>query len=145
MEKVNFTIDGKSVNAQQDTTILEVARENGIHIPTLCDHPNLKSVGACRVCIVEEESSGRIMASCVTPAASNMKILTDTPSIKQYRSDIIKLMIANHPESCILCGQGNRCELRSVAADLGIGDIDLYPMPHYTGQEAGNPFINLDL
>ena len=145
MEKINLTIDGKPVIAREGTTILDAAKERGIKIPTLCNHPHLKPVGACRICIVEEESNGRIMASCVTPVASNMKILTDSPVVRRYRSDIIRLMIANHPESCILCSQGNRCELRGVAADLGIGDIDLYPMPHYTGLEAANPFIIRDL
>jgi len=54
-------------------------------------------------------------------------------------------MMANHPESCILCNQGNRCELRKIAAELGVGLIDLYPMPHYTGLEEANPFIIRDL
>ena len=54
-------------------------------------------------------------------------------------------MISNHPESCILCNQGNRCELRKIASDLGVGDTGLYPMPHYTGLEESNPFIIRDL
>ena len=145
MEKINLTIDGIPVNVIQGATILDAAKEYGISIPTLCNHPHLKPAGACRICIVEEETSGRIFASCVTPAASNMSIRTDTPLIRQYRSDIVRLMIANHPESCILCDKGNRCELRGIASDLGIGDIDLYPMPYFRGLEAANPFIIRDL
>ena len=61
------------------TSILEAARDNGIRIPTLCHHPHLEPAGACRLCIVEDEKSGRIMASCVTPVASGMSVRTDTP------------------------------------------------------------------
>jgi formate dehydrogenase alpha subunit len=74
-----------------------------------------------------------------------MAIQTDSPIIKRYRRNIIRLMMANHPESCIVCSQGNRCELRQIAAELGVGQIELYPMPHYTGLEEANPFIIRDL
>jgi predicted molibdopterin-dependent oxidoreductase YjgC len=70
-----------------------------------------------------------------------MAIQTDSDAIKKHRTNIIRLMMANHPESCIVCNQGNRCELRQIAADLGVGSIGLYPMPHYTGLEEANPFI----
>ena len=100
-------------------SILDAATENGIKIPTLCHHPHLAPAGACRLCLVEDENSGRIMASCVTPVSSNMAIQTDSDSIKKHRTNIIRLMMANQPESCIVCNQGNRCELRQIAAELG--------------------------
>jgi formate dehydrogenase alpha subunit len=74
-----------------------------------------------------------------------MSLLTDSPTIKTHRINVIRLMMANHPESCIVCSRGNRCELRHIAAELGVGRIDLYPMPHYTGLEEANPFIIRDL
>jgi formate dehydrogenase alpha subunit len=144
-EKIDFTINGKIISCKPGTSVLDAAKENHIKIPTLCNHPHLKPAGACRLCIVEDEKSGRIFASCVTPASSGMAIQTDSPLVRKYRIDIIRLMLANHPESCVLCNQGNRCELRQVAAELGVGKIDLYPMPHYTGLEEANPFIIRDL
>ncbi|MBE9542255.1 MAG: molybdopterin-dependent oxidoreductase, partial [Proteobacteria bacterium] len=145
MEEISLTINGKNINCSQGTSILNAALENGIKIPTLCHHPHLEPVGACRLCIVEDEKSGRIMASCVTPVSPNMVIQTESPTIKKHRINIIRLMMANHPESCIVCSQGNRCELRQIAAELGVGQIGLYPMPHYTGLEEANPFIIRDL
>jgi formate dehydrogenase alpha subunit len=145
LEKINLTINGKVISCKPGTSVLDAAKENNIKIPTLCNHPHLKPAGACRLCIVEDEKSGRVLASCVTPASSGMAIQTDSPLIRKYRTDIIRLMLANHPESCVLCNQGNRCELRQVAAELGVGKIDLYPMPHYTGLEEANPFIIRDL
>jgi formate dehydrogenase alpha subunit len=145
LEEISLTINGKTISCPSGISILKAALENGIKIPTLCHHPHLEPVGACRLCLVEDEKTGRIMASCVTPVSPNMVIQTDTPTIKKHRRNIIRLMMANHPESCIVCSQGNRCELRQIAAELGVGQIKLYPMPHYTGLEEANPFIIRDL
>jgi len=145
LEEISITINGKTISCPQGTSILNAALGNSIKIPTLCHHPHLEPVGACRLCIVEDEKSGRIMASCVTPVYPNMAIQTDSPIITRYRRNIIRLMMANHPESCIVCSQGNRCELRQIAAELGVGQIELYPMPHYIGLEEANPFIIRDL
>jgi formate dehydrogenase alpha subunit len=145
LEEISLTINGRNISCLPGTSILHAALENSIKIPTLCHHPHLEPIGACRLCVVEEEKSGRIMASCVTPVASNMVIKTDSPTITRHRRNIIRLMMANHPESCIVCSQGNRCQLRRVAAELGVGEIRLYPMPHYTGLEEANPFIIRDL
>lgn len=145
MDKVNLTINGISAITSTGTSILNAARENGIRIPTLCHHPHLEPAGACRLCIVEDEKSGRIMASCVTPISPGMSIRTDSPTVLKHRTNIVRLMIANHPESCIVCNRGNRCELRQIAGELGIGTTGLYAMPHYQRIEEANPFIIRDL
>ncbi|MEE9612085.1 MAG: molybdopterin-dependent oxidoreductase [Desulfatiglandales bacterium] len=145
MEEISLTIDGKNISCRPGTSILNAATENGIKIPTLCHHPHLEPAGACRLCLVEDEKNGRLMASCVTPVSPNMVLQTDSPTIKEHRTNIIRLMMANHPESCIVCNQGNRCGLRQIAAELGVGVIGLYPMPHYMGLEEANPFIIRDL
>jgi len=145
MEQISFRINGRNVVARAGDSILTAAGENGIRIPTLCHHPHLEPAGACRVCIVEDEKSGRIMASCVTPVAAGMSIQTNTPELQRHRANILRLMMANHPESCIVCDKGNRCELRNLAAEHGIGAYGLYPMPHYQRLEEANPFIVRDL
>lgn len=145
MEEISLTIDGRPVRCAPGTTLLDAARGIGVSIPTLCHHADLKPAGACRVCLVEDEKTSRIMASCVTPAAPDMAIRTDSPAVLHHRANVVRLMMANHPESCILCDQGNRCRLRDLAADLGIGRIDLYPMPRYLPYEDANPFIVRDL
>jgi formate dehydrogenase alpha subunit len=145
LEEVRLAINGKNITCAPGTSILNAALENGIKIPTLCHHHELEPIGACRLCLVEDEPTGRVMASCVTPAAPHMVIRTDSPAIKEHRRNILRLLMANHPESCIVCSQGNRCELRQIAAELGVGETGLYPMPHYTGLEQANPFIIRDL
>ncbi len=145
MEIIVLTINGQKVTCPSGASLLQAAEKNGIKIPTLCYHPDLKPHGACRVCLVEDEKTGRLMASCVTPAAQDMSILTATPKILNHRRNIVRLMMAEHPESCIVCSKGNRCELRNIAASLGVGETGLYPMPNYTPYEQLNPFIIRDL
>lgn len=145
MENISLTINGEKISCQPGTTILNAAEKHGIKIPTLCYHPDLQPAGACRLCLVEEEKSGRLMASCVAPVAQNMAIRTDSPRITKHRRNIVRLMMAEHPESCLVCSKGNRCQLRQIAASLGIGETDLYPMPNYKRLEQANPFIIRDL
>ena len=145
MDTIPLTIDGKKITCPPGSSILDAAEKNGIKIPTLCHHPDLKPFGACRMCLVEDENTGRLMASCVTPAARDMAVQTATARIVKHRRNIVRLMIAEHPESCIVCSKGNRCRLRQVAADLGIGETDLYHMPNFKPLEQANPFIIRDL
>jgi formate dehydrogenase alpha subunit len=145
LETIALTIDGKKITCPAETSILEAAEQNSIKIPSLCHHPDLKPFGACRMCLVEDEKTGRLMASCVTPVAPDMAIQTATERILKHRRNIARLMIAEHPESCIVCSKGNRCRLRQVAANLGIGETDLYPMPNFRPLEQANPFIIRDL
>ena len=145
MEPISLIINGMPIVADSGTSILRAARDNDIRIPTLCHHPHLEPVGACRLCIVEDEKSGRIMASCVTPVVSGLSVQTDSEALRRHRTNIVRLLMANHPESCIVCNKGNRCELRLLAAELGIGVTGLYRMPHYLKLEEANPFIIRDL
>jgi formate dehydrogenase alpha subunit len=145
LDTIPLTIDGRRIICSAGSSILEAAEQNGIKIPKLCYHPDLKPFGACRLCLVEDEKTGRLMASCVTPAVSDMVLQTATPRIVKHRRNIVRLMIAEHPESCIVCSKGNRCQLRQVAAILGIGETNLYHMPNFKPLEQANPFIIRDL
>jgi formate dehydrogenase alpha subunit len=145
LENIVLRIDDKKITCPPGTSILEAAARNNIKIPHLCYHPDLKPFGACRLCLVEDEKTGRLMASCVTPVAPEMTIRTQTPRILRHRRNIVRLMIAEHPESCIVCSKGNRCQLRWVAAQIGVGETGLYSMPNYKPLEAANPFIIRDL
>ena len=145
MSTISLSINGQKINSPAGASILDAASKNGIRIPTLCHHPDLKPYGACRICLVEDEKSGRLMASCVTPVLQDMSIITDSPRVLNHRRNIVRLMMAEHPESCIVCSKGNRCELRGIAANLGVGETDLYPMPNFKPYEELNPFIIRDL
>jgi len=145
VQPITITLDGREVSGYPGTTILELARESGVDIPTLCDDPHLPPIGACRVCLVEDERTGGILASCVTPIAPGMMINTRSPRVIEHRKTIVKLMLASHPDSCLVCDKGNRCQLRQIASDLGIGLIDFQRIPQIAAIEEVNPFIERDL
>jgi formate dehydrogenase alpha subunit len=126
-------------------TILDLARESGVFIPTLCHDPLLSSIGACRICLVENEQTGTLLASCVTPIAPGMVINTNSPRVIEHRRTIIKLMLASHPDACMVCDKGNRCQLRQIAADLGIGLVELDRIPQTVTIQEVNPFIQRDI
>ncbi len=142
---ITVTINGIVASGRKGMSILDLAREMGISIPTLCHDPHLAPYGACRVCLVEEEKSGALLASCVTPVSPGMVIRTDSSKVLETRKMIVQLMLASHPESCLVCDKGNRCQLRQIAAELGIGQLALYKLPHYAGTQEVNPFIQRDL
>jgi formate dehydrogenase alpha subunit len=145
LQPVTLTINRQEVSGHSGMTILELARESGIDIPTICHHSKLSPIGACRFCIVENEQNGALLASCVTPIAPGMIINTESPRVLEHRKMILKLMLASHPDSCLVCDKGNQCQLRRLAADLGIGLIELDRIPQPAVTEEVNPFISRDM
>ncbi len=145
LQPITITLDGREVSGYPGMTILELAKESGIDIPTLCHDPQLTSVGACRVCLVEDERNNALLASCVAPIASGMVINTHSPRVLERRKTIVKLMLISHPDSCLVCDKGNRCQLRQIASDLGIGLVELQRIPQMASIEEVNPFLERDL
>jgi len=115
-DRISITIDGRRRKAQRGQSILEVANEAGIKIPTLCYHESLSPWGSCRLCVVEASLGGRtrVVASCVTPAEDGMVVKTNTQRIKEIRRMIIALLLARCPGLDVL---------KEYARELGVGRI----------------------
>jgi bidirectional [NiFe] hydrogenase diaphorase subunit len=120
---IELTIDGKKVVAKEGDTILKVARENGIYIPALCYLEGLSSFGGCRVCVVEVKGSPRIFASCVTPVAEGMEVVTDSEKLRRYRKWAVELLLAERPHVCSVCVANGSCELQQLATELGVDHL----------------------
>jgi bidirectional [NiFe] hydrogenase diaphorase subunit len=97
--KVTLTIDDRQVEATEEMTILEAAKQAGITIPTLCHHEKLEPFGACRICTVEVEAGGRknLVASCVYPVEQNMVVKTRSESVDEIRKTILEMLMAHAP------------------------------------------------
>lgn len=128
-ENITLQINGKEVTVSQGSTILDAAKKIGIHIPTLCHHPDLCVAGVCRICVVEVENVRTLMAACSTPAASNMKIRTHTRKVRKARRQILELMLADHYGECYSCSRNLNCELQKLAEEYG---VDEYYYGHKT-------------
>ncbi|MFC2040397.1 2Fe-2S iron-sulfur cluster-binding protein [Chloroflexota bacterium] len=146
MEKsVNLTINGQEVSATKGQTILQAAEANNIFIPTLCYVKDLLPTGSCRLCVVEVAGSRTLVGSCHTPVGDGMKIQTHSPRVLEARRNIINLIMASHPDSCLICEEANRCELRRLAMDMDIGLPVFNARKHYYAPEDDNSAIRRDM
>lgn len=123
MKRINLTIDDVPVEVEQGTTILEAAKKVNIDIPTLCHHPALKIEGACRICVVEVEGKKNLVPACAHPAEDGMVVRTNTPFVRKTRQMILELLIADHPQDCLICSRHGQCELQELSQKLGVRQI----------------------
>jgi bidirectional [NiFe] hydrogenase diaphorase subunit len=118
-----LTIDGKQVSAREDETILDVAREAGIRIPTLCHLDGLSEAGACRLCLVEAAGSSKLQPACVMRVREGMEIRTDTERLRAYRRMIVELLFAEGNHVCSVCVANGHCELQDLAVAVGMDHV----------------------
>jgi predicted molibdopterin-dependent oxidoreductase YjgC len=164
-----LVIDGKELRFEQGETILEVARRNGIDIPTLCYLKGASPTGACRICLVEVEGARALVTSCSTPASPNMVIKTASKRVLEARRLNLELLLSSGSHNCLvqglemdswtdfqlkamepekhksLCPAYGKCRLQELAIQYGV-KINRFPVsesPHPI--EDVNPFIVRDL
>jgi len=107
---MKIMLNGKKIEVEGKRTILDIARDNGIFIPSLCDHSLLTPFAGCRLCLVEIKGKKGYSPSCATYAEEGMEILTETPQIQKMRKQILELILSEHPHSCLICSEKKSCE-----------------------------------
>lgn len=120
---VNLTIDGKNISVKENTTIMEAARLNDIHIPKLCYLKGINEIAACRVCVVELEGKEKLITSCNNVCEEGMVIYTNSPKVRKHRRTTVELILSQHDCQCVTCPRSGNCELQKIANDLNIFDI----------------------
>ena len=147
METVNLTIDGFPIEVPKGATVLDAALANGIYVPHLCHHPDLRSVGVCRLCMVEIEKRGNAIG-CKTPAENGMVVRTETPAIRDMRRVAVELIMVNHHGECLTCNKSATCKLQEVARYVGVRPEQLtrlrQPGPQFEIDDS-NPFFVRDM
>jgi len=128
MATANITINGRKISTESGTTVLKVARKEGIDIPTLCEHPALSTVGACRVCVVEIKGQRNLQTACTFPVVDGMEIQTDSPAVIKARKLILDLLFAERNHFCPYCEMSGSCELQDLGYRYG---IDHWAYPTY--------------
>ncbi|MCX5804783.1 MAG: molybdopterin-dependent oxidoreductase [Proteobacteria bacterium] len=166
---IQITIDNRKIAIQPNFTVLQAARMNNIFIPSLCTLEHLPSYGACRLCVVEVDGLRGFPTSCTTPVEDGMVIRTDTAEIRSLRQEVLKLLLSEHPASCLFCTEqdeckdfqgtirkvgvttgcrycpnDNRCELQQITESIGLTETS-YPV-YYRGftVEKNDPFYDRD-
>ena len=117
---VKIILDGIPLEVEAGQTILQVAQEHGIHIPTLCYHKDLSPTGNCRICVVEVEKQRFLQASCVTQVWDGMVINTMSERAVSSRKLTLEMMLANHPQDCLVCDVSGACELQDLAYEYQV-------------------------
>lgn len=117
---LKMKIDGKQVTFEQGETILQVARENGLYIPTLCYHDKTGQANKCRICVVEVSGMRGLQTSCSVEAKEGMEVQTATEEILLARKMIVNLLLSNGKHNCLSCEANGECELQEAAYHLGI-------------------------
>jgi len=120
-----FVIDEQEVSARAGQTILEVAQENDIPIPTLCHLEGLSDVGACRLCLVEIKGSNKLLPACVTTVQEGMEVSTKSERLEKHRRTILELLFAERNHICSVCVSNGHCELQSLAQEQGVTHVSL--------------------
>jgi NADP-reducing hydrogenase subunit HndD len=121
-DMVTLTIDGKEVKAPQGSTVLDAAKLAGIKIPTLCYLKEINEIGACRMCVVDVGARS-LQASCVYPVAEGLKVVTNSPKVREARKVTLELLLSNHEKKCLSCVRSENCELQKLSKDLNVRDI----------------------
>ncbi|MBN1571915.1 MAG: (2Fe-2S)-binding protein [Deltaproteobacteria bacterium] len=116
---VNLTIDDKKLTVEEGTTILNAALQNGIDIPHLCYHPNLKIRGTCRICLVEIEGMRKLETACSTIVKDGMEVHTRSERVEKARRGVIEFLLINHPLNCPVCDQAGDCDLQRYSRRYG--------------------------
>jgi len=115
-----FKIDGQDVSGRDDETVLDIARENDVFLPTLCNIEGLKPIGACRLCMVEVKGSNKLLPACVTKVEEGMEVTTNSERLQKYRRMILEMLFVEGNHVCSVCVANGHCELQWLAEKLGV-------------------------
>lgn len=112
-------INYKVPDTWSDLSILQTCSLKGVLIPRFCYYSKLSIAGNCRMCLVEEEGSPKLVASCAMPLSNGMNLYTTTVRVKKAREAVMEFLLINHPLDCPICDQGGECDLQDQAMIFG--------------------------
>jgi formate dehydrogenase major subunit len=142
---VNVTIDDKTIQVPEGTTVLRAAEKAGIQIPTLCDLPSLQPFGGCRLCVVEVEGMRALQPSCSFPVSNNMIVRTTTEKVVAARNFVLTLIFSDRNHFCPFCQvSGGDCELQNAALKMGMTHWDYQPNWKSFPVDASHKYLVLD-
>uniref|UniRef100_A0A1A8R455 NADH-ubiquinone oxidoreductase 75 kDa subunit, mitochondrial n=1 Tax=Nothobranchius rachovii TaxID=451742 RepID=A0A1A8R455_9TELE len=116
---VEVFVDGKPVEVEPGTTVLQACEKAGVQIPRFCYHERLSVAGNCRMCLVEIEKAPKPVAACAMPVMKGWNILTNSEKTRKAREGVMEFLLANHPLDCPICDQGGECDLQDQSMQFG--------------------------
>ena len=144
---VSLTIDDRTVQVPEGTSIMRAAAIMGTSIPKLCATDTLESFGSCRLCLVEIDGRAGYPASCTTPVTPGMIVRTQTEKLKSLRRGVMELYISDHPLDCLTCSANGDCELQDMAGAVGLREVRYgYEGANHlvADKDESNPYFTFD-
>lgn len=143
---VRLTIDGRTVDVPEGTSIMRAAKLAGISIPKLCATDSLTAFGSCRLCLVQVEGRRGFPASCHTPVTAGMQVHTQTPELAELRRGVMELYISDHPLDCLTCPANGDCELQDMAGAVGLREVRYGDGANHLAapKDESNPYFSFD-
>ncbi|MBU1447461.1 MAG: NADH-quinone oxidoreductase subunit NuoG [Gammaproteobacteria bacterium] len=118
---INIEIDGKKIQTENGSTVIEAAHQAGIAIPHFCYHKKLSIAANCRMCLVQVEKAPKPLPACATPVAEGMKVYTHSEQAVKAQKGVMEFLLVNHPLDCPICDQGGECMLQDMSVGYGNG------------------------
>jgi NADH-quinone oxidoreductase subunit G len=143
---IRFEIDGKEVEAEEGTMLVDAAKRGDVEIPYFCYEPKLgQAVGACRMCLVEIEGMPKLQTACSTPVKDGMVVITTSDRVKQAQNAIVEFLLVNHPLDCPVCDKGGECPLQDISFGWGAGRSRfIEPKRHFKKPLELSPLVAID-
>lgn len=120
---IKLSINGRTVELNDGATLLDAAREAGVHIPTFCHYPRLPSHAVCRMCLVSVKGEAQLQPACITKAKQGDVVETDTDDLQAFRKTNAQWLLARHPNDCIRCEVNGHCKLQNFVNEYQLDDI----------------------
>jgi NADH-quinone oxidoreductase subunit G len=143
-------VDGEPYQVEAGNNLLRTCLSLGFNIPYFCWHPAMGSVGACRQCAVkqfkdEEDTTGTIVMSCMTPVTDGLRISIDDPEVKEFRASVIEWLMINHPHDCPVCDEGGECHLQDMTVLTGHTQRQYHFKKRTHRNQYLGPFVNHEM
>lgn len=147
VKTVHITINNMGFDVDENLTIMEAAKQNGILIPSFCYLEGVHQIGSCRVCVVEVEGARTLQASCVTKVRDGMVVNTNTEEVRKARKIVYELLMSDHNQNCLVCERNGSCEFQTLGEQIQVSEDNPYEgeksKPDF--MDTSNPSIVRDL
>src|SRR5579863_9717171 len=143
-EIVKLTINGRGIEAEKGTLLIEAARQNGIEIPSFCYYEGYTLQAACRMCLVEVEKTPKLQVGCTLPVADGMVVHTESEIVRNARKGTLEFLLTNHPLDCPVCDKGGECELQDMVFRYGAGESRFTERKQHVDEQQWSPVVFFD-
>jgi NADH-quinone oxidoreductase subunit G len=142
---LELEIDGKALQVQEGSMVIDAAHRAGIYIPHFCYHKKLSIAANCRMCLVQVEKAPKPLPACATPVTNGMKVFTHSDLALKAQRGVMEFLLINHPLDCPICDQGGECQLQDLAVGYGAGQSRYQEEKRVVTNKDLGPLVNTDM